>query len=306
LSSTTGASVTANPNSTATYTVTGNLNNCTATAQVIVIVNQLPVINILPDSLSGCAPRSAVFFDASSVLPPSVITSWIWNFGDAASGNFNTSTLQNPSHTYDTTGSYTITLTVTSNNGCSQTDSIVIPVNIYSNPMASFYATPKIVPAEEPDITFTNTSVLFDNVLWDFGDNYSSTQISPSHSYDFAGTYNVMLMTTTIHGCIDFAYEEVIVVPPFSFYIPNAFTPNNDGVNDVFTGLGINAKDLTMYIYDRWGEMIYQTNDIQKPWDGKVNNSSTTAQQGVYIYLIYVTDIFDNNHEYNGSVTLLK
>jgi gliding motility-associated-like protein len=230
----------------------------------------------------------------------------LWNFGDNASGNSNTSTLQNPSHTYNSTGSYTVTLTVTSNNGCVANDSIINLVTVYSNPVASFYAVPKIVSMNEPVITFINTSLSYDYLLWDFGDNHTSTQINPGHTYADTGTYTVMLVTTTIHGCSDTAYEEIIVKPEFSFYVPNVFSPNSDGTNDVFTGVGINVKQLTMYIYDRWGEIIFQSNDLEKPWDGRVTGSGKIAQEGVYVYLINITDIFDKKHQYIGSVTLLK
>ncbi len=74
----------------------------------------------------------------------------------------------------------------------------------------------------------------------------------------------------------------------------------------MFTGDGINVKEFTMYIYDRWGEIIFQSNELEKPWDGRANNSDKIAQEGVYVYLVKVTDIFDERHQYIGSVTLLK
>jgi gliding motility-associated-like protein len=306
LSSTTGTNVIANPLSTITYTVTGDLNGCTSTAQVTVNVNQLPGINFTPVTASGCSPVTVSFTDLSSVAPPSTITSWLWNFGDNGSGNSNTSTLQNPSHTYISSGSFTVRLTVTTNNGCTTTDSIINLVTVYPNPVASFHATPTVATLSEALIRFINTSQNYDSVQWDFGDNHTSIQISPTHTYTDTGTFSVMLITTTVHGCSDTAYGDIIVKPDFSFYVPNVFTPNHDGVNEVFAGVGVNVKQSTMYIYDRWGEIIFQSNSLETPWDGTVTGSDKIAQEGVYVYLINIVDIFDRKHQYIGSVTLLK
>ena len=114
------------------------------------------------------------------------------------------------------------------------------------------------------------------------------------------------MITSTQYGCIDTTYITVIIEPDFAFYIPNAFSPNDDGINDTFNGKGIFIKDYEMMIYDRWGNLIFYTNDINKPWDGKANQGADMAQRDVYIYVVNLTDILRKKHSYKGTVTLVR
>ena len=104
---------------------------------------------------------------------------------------------------------------------------------------------------------------------------------------------------------MDTTIQNVIIEPSFTFYIPNAFTPNNDGVNDFFSGQGIFIKEYKMSIFDRWGNFIFYTEDIEKPWDGKINHGDVLAEQDTYIYTVEVTDFKKNKHRYKGIVTLV-
>ena len=97
-----------------------------------------------------------------------------------------------------------------------------------------------------------------------------------------------------------------MIEPDFMFYIPNAFTPDGDGINDSFIGQGMFVNEFEMLIFDRWGNLIYKTDDITKPWDGKANSGNESAQMDVYIYLIKVTDFKLTKHSYRGTVTLVK
>src|SRR6185503_4210613 len=98
----------------------------------------------------------------------------------------------------------------------------------------------------------------------------------------------------------------VQVLPEFTFYVPNAFTPDNDGRNDVFTGYGSNFKNFEMSIYNRWGELIYKTNDYEKPWDGKVQGKGALSQIDVYIYKISVEDMTGGKRIFTGQVNLIR
>ncbi len=98
----------------------------------------------------------------------------------------------------------------------------------------------------------------------------------------------------------------MVLEPDFLFYIPNAFTPDGDGVNDTFIGKGVFIKEFEMTIFDRWGNLIYKTTDINKGWDGKANHGTEAAQKDVYIYSIKITDIKRGKHSYKGIVTLVK
>jgi gliding motility-associated-like protein len=104
---------------------------------------------------------------------------------------------------------------------------------------------------------------------------------------------------------MDTLQKRVEIKPVFTIYIPNAFTPDGDNTNDFFTAKGEEITEFNMMIFNRWGEMIFQTNDIQKGWDGSAKNSSSVAQDGVYVYKIMVRDYEAASHNFTGHVTLL-
>ncbi|MFY9310959.1 MAG: gliding motility-associated C-terminal domain-containing protein, partial [Bacteroidia bacterium] len=107
-------------------------------------------------------------------------------------------------------------------------------------------------------------------------------------------------------NCPDTSYQTVIIEPDFMFYVPNAFTPNDDGVNDTFIGKGMFINEFEMMIFDRWGNMVYKTDNINKPWNGKANDGKEPAQMDVYIYTIKISDFKDTKYVYKGTVTLVK
>jgi gliding motility-associated-like protein len=108
-------------------------------------------------------------------------------------------------------------------------------------------------------------------------------------------------------GCIDTISKWIYIEPITTIFIPNAFTPNGDGTNDVFGVKGINIREVKMHIWNRWGDKIFITEDgISNPWDGSVQNSSHQAKQDVYIYEAIVTDVFNKEHRYVGRVSLVR
>ena len=178
-------------------------------------------------------------------------------------------------------------------------------LTVFTPTVASFYS-PDEVSELAPRVPFTNTSKNAVKNSWDFGDHTSSAEVNPVHVYQSVGTYTVSLMTVSPKGCVDSVSKVIEVIPEFSFYVPNAFTPDADGKNDVFNGKGEEIADFSMMIFDRWGELIYTTTDKDKGWDGRANNGSEIAQTGVYVYKIRLHDFKGNRHDYLGSVTLLK
>ena len=121
---------------------------------------------------------------------------------------------------------------------------------------------------------------------WDFGDGLFSSVQNPVHSYSIEGIYTVKLVTTNNGGCIDSIVKTVEVKPEFTFYVPNTFSPNGDHVNDVFSGKGIEITEYTMQIFDRWGELIYETAELEKGWDGTAKGGSEISPEGVYVYKV--------------------
>ncbi len=114
------------------------------------------------------------------------------------------------------------------------------------------------------------------------------------------------MFVTNANGCVDSVQNVVEVLPEFTFFIPNAFTPNGDGINDDFNGKGIGITKYEMMIFDRWGNMIFFTDSLYKNWDGRANHGSDVAQQDVYVWKVKLTDVFEKKHNYIGTVTIVK
>ena len=298
------------------YAVTGSYTvqqvvvsnfGCIDSISKITIVNPNPVVNFSTADTIGCSPLCVLFQNSSSIASGNN-TIWLWNFGDGSPA----SSSQDTPHCYNndsvfSTSSFTPVLTVTSDSGCTGTYSKNNYINVYPNPAANFTVQPNTSTIVDPVISVTNLSSGADFWNWDFGDAENSAVFNPPpHTYTDIGTYTITLITSTLYNCVDTAYETVIIEPDFIFYIPNAFTPDGDGFNDTFTGKGIFIKEFEMSIYDRWGNLIYKTDDINKPWDGKANQGKETAQRDVYVYTINVTDFKMIKHNYKGIVTLVR
>ena len=165
---------------------------------------------------------------------------------------------------------------------------------------------PLVAPISSP-ILFNDQSSGADHWSWNFGDMLNSVSIlkNPTFTYTSAGSYAVRLLATNNEGCTDSISHTIIIEPEFTIYIPNAFSPDGDGINDFFAPKGINFEDFEMEIYNRWGERIYHTTNIDIPWTGKVKDGNESAQQGVYVYKIWVKDFKEEIHYYIGNVTLL-
>ncbi len=295
--------------STGVYTVTvTDANNCTATATANVTVNPLPVIIISASDTAGCAPLCVNF-----TCTTGNITSWTWDFGDAGSGSSNTSTLQNPSHCFKNPGTYDIKITVTDGSGCSATITKTAWINVYPNVVAAFTAAPQPTTILNPLITFTDQSTGANTWNWTFGEsssgssNTSSLQ-NPTHAYKDSGCYNVELIANNQYNCPDTASQQVCIAGDYELYAPNAFTPNGDGLNDLWNvkGIGIDPNHFELYIFDRWGNLIYYADDMNKGWDGHANHGRDIAQQDVYVWKCFTRDFLGGKHSYIGHINLVR
>ncbi|NVO01410.1 MAG: gliding motility-associated C-terminal domain-containing protein [Bacteroidetes bacterium] len=177
-------------------------------------------------------------------------------------------------------------------------------------PNAEFTASPSIMTIDDPNCTFTDNSTNTTTWAWNFGDGSTSSMISPSHSYESTGTYLVTLVVANNSGCLDSTQHTVIVKGVYTFYIPNSFSPNGDGINDFFnsTGTYIDMSSFELYVYDRWGKEMYSSKNISRPWNGTFKNTGNyeKAHMGVYVYKILIKDLDGYKHEYNGPVTIVK
>ncbi|MBC7862580.1 MAG: gliding motility-associated C-terminal domain-containing protein [Bacteroidia bacterium] len=301
---TTGPAVTSTPATTTTYTVTltDGCNTAPVSDQVIVTVNPAPVISITapPDS---CQPWCGTF--TANSTPASANCSWI--FSDQQ-----TSALCAPTICFPNAGSYGATLNITDINGCtaSVTDNNI--VTVYPQPVAAFNWAPIPVTDLNPLVYFTDQSSNGTIVSWNwsFGDPTDSSSIlqNPAFNYGVAGTYNVSLIVVTDFGCTDTILHPVVIDPEFVIYVPNAFTPGGNGINELFypQGVGVDTEHYQMWIYDRWGNMIFTTTEWTKGWDGKVQGKADVVQMDVYVWKIKVRSLMGEKKSYVGHVTVVK
>ncbi|MBN4051539.1 PKD domain-containing protein, partial [bacterium AH-315-M05] len=275
-------------------------NNCYDTAYMSISVIPSPVAGFTSVDTLVCTETNVQFTDTSSGA-----IFWYWDFGDGG-----TSTDTNPSYIYNYPGIYTVSLIVKNQFGCSDTLTSDSMITVVPNPIPGFTADPQFTTILNPSIIFTDEST--DSIIswsWDFGDNSTSTEQNLSHTYMDTGSYTVQLVVVDENGCNDSVSIIVRINPDYSFFIPTAFTPdNNDNKNDEFfpKGVGINENDFHMYIYTRWGELIFETDDIDKHWDGKAFYSNELVQTDIYVWKIFTKDMLGQKHEYVGHVTLIR
>jgi gliding motility-associated-like protein len=223
-----------------------------------------------------------------------------------------TDTAKNPRHCFNSPGSYTVSLTVTDNHGCNSTLTINNMINVFSSPKASFTMSPQPTTILNPTIQFTDNSTDAYGIAswqWNFSDPMSdSTSIKPdpTHTYGDTGTFCPTLTVTNIHGCVDSVTECLVIKPEYTLYIPDAFTPNGDGLNDVFMPKGAYLESYTMDIFDRWGMHLFHSDALNVGWPGTVNNGKTICQEDTYVYVIQVQDKLGKKHRYIGKVTLIQ
>ncbi|MEO6883828.1 MAG: PKD domain-containing protein [Bacteroidia bacterium] len=307
LSSTTGSSVTANPLLTTTYTVvsSGGTGICGSTGSAIatVIVNPLPTVAFSADTTKGCDPLCVKFKNLST--PRSQTADWL--FGDGKTSN----SVATASYCYPNAGTYTVKLIATDSLGCSNSMIASNLITVYPQPVASFSMTPQPATIVEPTVYFTDhSSGGVDQWEWNFGDvtSSSSSLQNPQYTYSDTGYYNVNLIVSNNKGCTDSISQIIYVEGDYTFYVPNAFTPNGDGLNDVFqpTGSYLNMNSYDLSIFDRWGNLIFHTNNFYQGWDGRANGGKVIAQEDVYAWKISIKDFKGNGHLYLGHVSLLK
>jgi gliding motility-associated-like protein len=211
-----------------------------------------------------------------------------------------------PEQVFTQSGSYDVTLTVTTPEQCSDSLTLYNAINVYPLPTAAFVASPTNTTVLDAEINFIDHSTLATHWNWNFGDGSFSSYSNPSYVYQDTGTFTITLITTSEHQCVDTTYGEVVITGAFTLYIPNAFTPNADGKNDLFSAVGFGITSLEMDIYNRWGNKIFEGKSLNEKWNGFENNRGLACPQGVYVYNVRVRDMFDKPHTLKGRVTLVR
>jgi gliding motility-associated-like protein len=158
-----------------------------------------------------------------------------------------------------------------------------------------------------PEVLFSDLATGGTSCVLYFGDGDSTTNCnfgSVSHMYPNAGTFTAMYVVTNSDGCNDTAYITIVVEEQSTVYVPNAFTPNTTGQNETFLAYGTNVQEFELLVFDRWGMLIFQSDDINKGWDGTYKNDP--CQEDVYVWRIIWTDSQNKKHKMMGHVSLLR
>ncbi len=278
------------------YTVIGtsNLHGCHDSANVAVIISPDPQVAFLFDSNYKCEPMVVNFTNQTDPANATML----WNFGDGSS-----STNQNPTHTY-AAGTFTVTITATSPQGCKSISTNNNLINVYPQPHGDFSWNPPIGTLSDPIIQFTDKTVPVGSYTyaWDFGDGSTSGFIqNPSHLYTNVAFYNVMMVVTSDYGCLDTVRHSIQIVND-SLTFPNVITPNGDGINDklVIKGLDGGAyPNSKMVIFNRWGKIVYESNNYQNDFDGN------GLAAGVYYYIFTAKGVL-REIKHQSSLEILR
>jgi gliding motility-associated-like protein len=157
------------------------------------------------------------------------------------------------------------------------------------------------------EVQFTDESTNAASVHYNFGDGMETDTLNPVYWYTTYGTYEVSQIVENEQGCVDTIIKEIVVNTNENIFIPNSFTPNGDGKNDVFYPVqrGIQSKDFEFFVFNRWGQLIYQSNDPSQGWDGLQKGKE--IKTGVYVWkLSYSSLESQETVQKLGHVTVLK
>lgn len=243
---------------------------------------------------TGCVPYTTVFTNMSIGG-----LSFQWNFGDGSAPSTDVS----PSHLYSSTGTYIISMIAFDSTTCNGVDTTSDTITVFGAPTAGFTFSPT-EPVQNTATVFTNTSSGATGYLWNFGDGSTDTTVDPSHIFPKTGSFTVCLDAINQAGCLDSVCQPVsaIIIPLFD--VPNAFSPNGDGINDIFKAQGFGISKFDMRIYNRWGQMVFESNNIDLGWDGKFKGAPQPVD--VYAYVVNLTFSDGTSATRTGSVTLLR
>lgn len=292
------------PTQSGTYTVIGtDHNGCQNTDDMYVNWVPTPQVSFVADTLDGCLPVHTNF----TAQATGNIATCLWNLGDGSTSN----SCDEVTHSYPNAGCYTVSYTVTTVEGCTNTATIPNYICAYPYPIADFTPTPNVLSTIKWESEMVNETSGASTYFWDFGDNSAhSSEFSPIHEFptNEGGDYIVTLIAYSEHGCTDTTTRLVKVNEEILYYVPNAFTPDNDDFNEEFKPIftqGFDPYSYTLLIFNRWGEVLFESNDARVGWNGTYGGR--IAEDGVYIWKItYKVKGVDKRQVITGHVTLLR
>jgi len=285
-----------------TYTISllaSNSYGCEDTEAQDVTIYALPSVDFDADRYVGCVPLDVQFINQSS---PGM--SYEWEFG--AGGD---SDETNPSFVYPFFGTFDVSLTAISDEGCENSLTIDDMITVHPQPIADFAFSPDNGSLFAPVIDFTDLSFGAQFYLWSFGDGNVSTDQNPQHAYNQSGEYQILLEVVSSFGCESDKVDFLTITESNNVYVPTAFTPDGDGINDYFFPelVGSVLEFYEFQIFDRWGEKIFETNDHDEPWVGNYKGGDYYVKDDVYVWQLRVQWQGSTETDfYIGRVTLIK
>ena len=299
------------PNPTITYSANGTYlvklevqtqYGCTNVKSKSGRINATPVPNFVSNNNKACQGQPVNFENTSSIATGSIVITE-WQFGDGSAPDYS----QNPLHTYGA-GSYNVTLKLVSDSGCIKTYTNPGFVTIYPKPVAGFNVNPEEVDENDPVINVSSSArnAAYTRYYLNDGSEYGTDRFNHTFANVDLVKPVVVQIVTNEFNCSDTSIRALTIKPAFVIYIPNTFTPNGDGLNDGFQAKGVGITKFSIQIYDRWGHLLYETNDIENSWDGTVRGSEEPIKQDTYAWKATVVDIFNKSHDLSGHVSLIR
>lgn len=295
-----------NINQTTTYSVVGTTTfGCTGQDDVTVNVETTGDVSFDADNKEGCAPLTTTFTNTSNFNGANC--TWYLSNGTVLQG------CNDVTYTFNNPGCYSVTLEVETANGCVASITYNDYICIDNDPIAMFTPTPYEVSTIDPTIEFSNGSLGANDYHWNFGDGSTSTETNPNHTYPSGepGDYEVELIAYSPAGCTDTIRAAITVIEDLIFYVPNTFTPDNDDFNEVFQPIftsGFDPLDFQLLIFNRWGEIIFESHDASIGWDGTYGvESEKIVKDGTYVWKIeFKTTNTDERQTHVGHVNIIK
>jgi gliding motility-associated-like protein len=286
-------------NNTITYTPAAGA--CQTAATRVILVNGLPQVDFLVNNPQGCVPFLTSFTDQTTPVGSALV----WNFGDGTTSN-TPGTVQ---HSFAGVGSYDVSLQATSPAGCVNSISKPNAITVIENAIADFSMTPENISENVPYVEFLNSSLNANSYMWIFGSNGTSSDVNPNLTFiDLQNDQIITLIATNEGGCADTVSYTLKVTEELLFYIPNAFTPDGDKFNQYFQPVftaGFDANTYNLQIFNRWGDMIFQSTDAEIGWDGTFDNRLVPI--GSYIWKVqFKSDSSDKKYSQQGVVNVLR
>lgn len=296
----TGASILVQNASIPVYTLTVTDACGSAVAVKVITVNIFPIIvpTFTVTNNNGCEPFCTQFINTTIKS-----SNAIWNYGDRPFEQAGSIT----NYCYANDGLYSIRLTVNDSNNCKTGYTYTNVIKVHPKPSVAFYTEPSVITLNNcSDVEVKNATIGGKTFEWKV--NGLDYGIKREIKYSFADTGCVpfTLISTSENGCSDTLVKNLCVIEGFNFWIPSSFTPNGDGLNDEFKpmGTGYIEKDYLFEVYNRWGNRIFRTRDVNAAWDGKTKGGSDEV--GQYMWYITVRDNQDNVHRLKGFVEVVK